>query len=725
MSRRQLQSGLFFLVLIIGISINYTVYAELQNQEYIDFSSDRSTLFFRLEGGNNDKIFFDFFSPFDPTTKVKAYDPLVMYELENKYEVDGNQNVMIHIEELKKLYAPYFDFVVEDNVLVIRHTYYEKVVKEGFGDRSTTLEYTKKVWDVKINLEGDMNSGVYSYTEYQPVESGRNKGEVNPQEINEEKSVKNEPFLFSSGKVTKQNGSYYVPISQLMAMMGKVAVEESGYLAIQQANLADVTMEVERSEKVEPVVIPRASNLWNAGAFEEVDSTYTWADYMNDVADGKRTTGWLWRAFYMSSGNHFKDENGNEISLEANRIVPFNMYVPTTYNDETRLLYMLHGGTGNENTPTHRIIEREEYVDKYAEKYNYIVLSPNGWTQNPIWREKQALYSFEKSFEMLMNEFPVNEKRVFISGNSLGGRGTIELMSRFPNRFQGFAISAPKIADRASSGKGTVISIEDTDYDLSIVKDIPALIIQGTADSTTSFKTQIGNPTALGSISKAIMPKLTNATYLTVEEGNHSFAYATALEATFDFFESILKSTKDTPVEIVKISEKGRQAYVDEEGYKLGNSTQLNDGTVMISLEDLKEMLGDEFKFYSLNSYDVYKGSSVNYYTVIYRNQTLNIILDEKKYRKNMERYKEDANIIKSGAQSDEDLLDAAPTFTVAPYEKGGQIFVPAFELLGELNVKVEIMDRPNRIWLIATIVTAIIASFILLIRYRMKKRLS
>lgn len=692
-------SVIIMTILTVVSSTSISLFAdELTNHEYIDFSSDRSTWFFRLEGGENNVVFSDFYSPYDSTLKVEAYDPLSMYSLDEEYYFDSSDNLMMNIKDLKKLYDPYFDYFVSNDVLTIRHTVYDKVITDGFGERSTTLEYTKKVWDLSVNInkESKKNSGTYNYTEYETTTGGRNKPAISETEVNLEKSTTNTQFTFDNSSIEVKDGNYYVPLASIMKLMGKVAIEEEGYLAIQQKDLADVTYEVERSIEIAEVVIPSASNVWRSGNVEEDDKNYTWANYMNDVADGKRITGWLWRTFYIPSGSNFKDGDGNEITLDANRIVSFNIYVPTSYDkDETRLTYMLHGGTGNENTPTYRTMARNQNLDEYAEEYNYIIVSPNGWTQNPIWRENQALYSFEKSFEMVMDEFPVSEDKIFIAGNSLGGRGVLELAVRFPNRFNAIISSAPKIADRSDTGKGTVISIEDTKYDLSDIKDMPTMIIQGTADSTTSYKTQIGNNSSKGSITKAIMPKLNNATYLTVEKGSHSYAYGSVLTSMFDFFESNIKTNeKENNFKKLNLKEKSKIALLDDEKYKLSNTTKVVDGVTMISLSDLKGIYGDDFKVYSVNSYDSNPRLSTDYYSIIYNNQTINLTVNNTVYRKNMERYKEDANILKSGSRSDESELDESPQFSVAPYEDKGEVYVPAKEILNIFDLEVSISEN-------------------------------
>ncbi|SFF64232.1 hypothetical protein SAMN05216353_10429 [Halobacillus alkaliphilus] len=673
---------------------------ELPDHSYVDFSSDRSTWFFRTDGGNRQVAFFDFFSPLDPTVKVKAYDPLTMYELDHAYEIREDGSLMIQLEELKKLYDPYFDYEVTDDMLHIRHTVYDKLVTDRHGQRAPTIEYTKKVWDVTFDLTGNgaKDAGVYDYEEYLPVEGGRNKPEINPVDLNAEESEEQHPFTFSKGGVEVKDGDYYVPLAEMMEVMGKVSFEEEGYLAIQAEGMPDVTESVNRSDqevKIDDLVVPKPSNTWHGGALEEVDPDYTWADYMDDVADGKRQTGWLWKSFYMPSGNDFKDENGEKVKLDADRIVPFSLYVPQDYDAEkTRLTYMLHGGTGNEHTPTSRLIKNDIPVETYAEDYNYILLSPNGWTQNPLWRQGQALQSFERSFDYTLNQFPVDPDHLFITGNSLGGRGTLELATRFPDRFQAMAPTAPKITDRAPGG-GTMVNIEGNDYDLRAVKDLPALVVQGTADTTTSFKVQIGNGEAPGSIVSSVIPKLENATYVTVEQGGHSYSYAAVLEMIFQFFEEQISVNQETEAfETLNLYKNSEQARIDQEIYDLEVPTETTDETTMVAAGDLEEMYGTDLKVYPVHLYDSDPDQPADYWTLLHNGQSLNFTVGETAYRLNMERYQEDAKVTRSGAPSDEDKLETAPHFTTAPYEKDGEIYVPAKEVLSAFELEVSVTEQ-------------------------------
>ncbi|WP_273130163.1 alpha/beta hydrolase-fold protein [Bacillus weihaiensis] len=697
----------------------------LPDQPYVDFSSERSTWFLRTTEEKNNVAFFDFYYPFDPSVKMKAYDPLAMYEFEHNYYFGDQGSLMINLKDLKKMYDPYFDYSISDDDLHIKHTVYEKLVVKGFGERSTTLEYKKKVWDISFSniSELDTNTGVYQYQEYLPVTGGRNSQEVSPVEINLEKSISNKPFTFSNGSVEIKDGEYYVPLAEIMGVMGKKTWENDGYLAIQDKELPDVTKTIDRLDqgvKIEPVTIADQTNIWNGGTLEKTDSSYTWADYMNDVADGERKSGWIWKSIYIPSGNYFKDENGKQITLEANRIVPYSLYIPTNYNPkDSRMTLMLHGGTGNEHTPTARLIETNIPIEQYAEEFNYILLSPNGWTQNPLWRQNQGLYSFEQSFKEALAQFPVEEERIFLTGNSLGGRGTLELASRYPDRFSAIAATAPKITQRSPEG-GTMESIVGTDYDLKAIKDLPALIVQGTADTTTSFKVQIGTENKPGSIVSSVMPKLENAVYMTIEDGDHTYSYGSALKTIFDFFEGqIAPSTDIQNNKELTLYKESKQVKIGETNTNLNLSTTTLNETTMISLQDLKDIYGESMKVYPIYLYDSNLKEKPDYWTILHNGRSLNFTLDKNVYRVDMERYKEDSLVTGKEGQSDQNELKAAPTFSASPYEYNGQVYIPAEETLSALGLSVDIKEQnffdkyQNYFFALGFVIMLIIARYI------------
>ncbi|MGL4866753.1 alpha/beta fold hydrolase [Cetobacterium sp.] len=621
-------------------------------QNYIDFSTDRSTWFFKSDLKNNKIIFSDFFSPFDPTVKVEYFDPLVSFELENNYYFNSNGNLMVEISDLKKIYDPYFDYKILKDTLEIKYTYYDKKIVQGFGKRSTSIEYIKKTWNITVDSKKNKTkiSGKYSYTEYQPAFGGRNKPFDNNVEIAEDKGFKNIKFKLNADSIEIKDNKYYISVSEIMGLTNIKTIKENGYIAIQIKNLADVTENIEREGVVSKTIIPRASNLWRSGNVEKLNN-YTWADYMNDIIANKRDYGWKWKGIYIPSGSHFKDADGNEITLEANRIVPYTMYIPKNYTKkESRLVYILHGGTGNENASLYRTMDRGKNLDVYAEKYNYIFVSPNGWTQNPMWMHRQALYSFEKSFDSIMEEYPVDKNKIFIMGNSLGGRGAFDITMRYPTLFKAMVSTAPAWGVKEhSQWKQSKYSVQD-------IKELPSLIGIGTLDKTFSFKTEIGNKEELGWLTKDVVPVLSNAKYLAVERGNHSQNWGSILDIIFEFFEENLK-------------EKNKESIPDIKSLE---------NKEFVSLKELKKVLGDDFKYYNVNSYDNNPEEALDYITIIYKNFCINLVPGELKYRKNFERYKEDSN----SRTKDEDKLDFTPRFSKAPYVDGEDLYILTKDIL-------------------------------------------
>lgn len=714
-----------------------------QTDPYADFSSDRSTWFFSVDGGK--MVFCDFFSPFDPFTKVRTYDPLILYRLDNAYtaerDEDGSRVLMMDLNDLEKLYDPYFAWKYvpstgnqNSGTLYLRYTLYNKLEIDGFGARSTKLLYYKSVWDVILTVkDGIADAGTWYCTTYDPALGGRNLSDF---KIDKKTAQLKTGVVQLSHSAQYSDGAWSVPAGELMEYMGKACFEEAGYIHIQTEGLVDVTAEMtlaermvqaeksaysysgtvdEQSIQIPAVVIPRASNQWHSGCYEKT-TDYTWANYMDDVADGTRTSGWLWRAFYLSSNDTYRDTNGTDVTdAVADRIVPFNLYVPTCYSqEETRLTYMLHGGTGNENTATYRLMIREgnvTEVDSLAEAYNYIIVSPNGWTQNPMWREMQALNSFLAAKEMVTEEFPVDPNKVFITGNSMGGKGTFEIAMRMPELFRAIAPTAAKIAEQTKNADGTtknVCNIEDsTVYSLKKdLADMPVMMVQGNVDTTTSFKVQLGSPTFEGMISNHVMPYLHNATYITVESGSHPHAYGAALPAIFDFFETQLSPDQETySFDVLGASERaGSLVYLDGEPYELTVPTKIVNGTIMMALSELEELYGTDFRSYYVENYNEDPVKIRKYYMVIHNKQVLNFMTEDAAnpitdsaenvalYRRNMERYLEDGMRMDSFKKNPEPL-DRQPRFSVVPFEEDGQVYVPLLETLAAFNEPVAIVD--------------------------------
>lgn len=740
MKKRILSLALACAMVLTGLSlpasaaVNNSAEATLSAvNNFVDFSTDRATWFFKVDGGanaENKSVFCDFFAPYDPISKIVTYDPLVLYKLENSYTVSGTGNdhvVTMALDDLEKLYDPYFayylDGTTQSGTLYIRYAWYEKVEVDKFQTRSTTFVFQKHVWNMALAVSN--GKAVDGTCTYQPYEKGVGMqvtfDEVTPLEPTTTK------MDLSKTPVEYKDGKWYVPANVLMGCMGKECFEDSGYLHI-QTKLVDVTYSLTTAERKElansagydgwkdadsnldtitlpTVTQPKASNIWHGGYVEPASST-TWGDYMDGVLDGSRNTGWLWRSFYLPSGTScsytdsdgvththaYEDVDGVKKDMVIDRIIPVNIYVPSSYTKEnSRMVYMLHGGVGNENFHTYREMERAvtpTEMDSLAEEYNYVLVSPNGWTRNPLWRQSPATASFLMASWTAMDEFPVSKDKVFLNGNSMGGRGVFELAMRFPEMFRAVAPTAPQLGN----AKNCTITASKK-YSLNALADMPLITAHGNMDTTIAFAdTQAAMTTY-------VMPVLKNATYITVESGEHSYSYGSVMRVIYDFFEKqITPDTKGQTFDTLYVpGTAGSTVYLDGREYTLKNSTKVVNGTTLISVSDLKDIYGTDFRLYPIVSYANDPTHMRNYYMLVHNNHTLNFLAngwdggvgDTTLYRTDMDRYTEDQQLLKNeGARVDDAVLTAQPHFSVAPVVENGEIYLPAIEALTALGEK-------------------------------------
>lgn len=63
--------------------------------EYQDFSSERSTWFFKIDKEGKNTIFSDFYPPFDPSVKVENFSPIMEYNLDSNYYFNNQNNLRL------------------------------------------------------------------------------------------------------------------------------------------------------------------------------------------------------------------------------------------------------------------------------------------------------------------------------------------------------------------------------------------------------------------------------------------------------------------------------------------------------------------------------------------------------------------------------------------------------------------------------------------------------
>lgn len=221
----------------------------------------------------------------------------------------------------------------------------------------------------------------------------------------------------------------------------------------------------------------------------------------------------------------------------ANEIMPYRMYVPTTFNAARSypLIIALHGLGGTENS----------FFDGYdkvfpglAEQHGYIVAAPLGYRvdggygwgvgnppRDPADRRSQDLSEQDvmRVLEIVRKQYKIDPNRIYLTGHSLGGIGTWKLGPKYPDIW---AAIAP------FSGAGAPDS-------LARITHIPEYVVHGDDDPTVNVRG-----------SRAMVAKMKElgieVKYTEVPGGNHGNVVAPNMPGLFDFFDAHVKKSPTT-----------------------------------------------------------------------------------------------------------------------------------------------------------------------------------
>ena len=221
----------------------------------------------------------------------------------------------------------------------------------------------------------------------------------------------------------------------------------------------------------------------------------------------------------------------------ANEIMPYRMYVPTTY-DGTRaypLIVALHGLGGTEDS---FFDGYEKSFPPLAERHGYIVAAPLGYRvdgsygwglgtppADPATKRVQERSEADvmEVLRLVRQQYKIDESRIYLAGHSMGAIGTWRIAPKYPEIW---AAIAP------FSGSGQPATLER-------IRHIPEFVVHGDNDPTVSVQG-----------SRAMVAKAKElgieVTYVEVPGGNHGSVVAPNFAAAFEFFNTHRKRATAT-----------------------------------------------------------------------------------------------------------------------------------------------------------------------------------
>jgi pimeloyl-ACP methyl ester carboxylesterase len=640
---------------------------------YLDYSYDKNSVLFNTAERHMQTVFFDTFYPFDPSLRYNNAEAMVRYELESK-PFRQNGVLMVALEDLRKIYAPYFSYSIDPATqqFTVRHHYFRKRVAEGSGSRAPRVEYTKVAWQGDYTLES--TAGIVSSATHATT---TNRNTIDTSAV--ASSMRPATVMLESAPA-RHNGRIYVPVASFMRSLGKTITNDtaaSGYLAVSHVDAAHT-----------------ADDLFNpkyTGVYSNTPITTGRLKTMNGLLSGEIRTGNLWLAYYFGDINVFSgkvDADGKEITtaMRVDRILPYRLYVPKSYdaNVPSRFTFMLHGGTGNENAPFERPNDHLKNqpspmpgivtFEDYAEHYKYIVLSPNGWTRNPVWGSGPGEQAMLHTLDIVKRRYNIDADRMFIFGNSAGGAGSMNFVLRHGRLFKAMAPTAPGGSKPfAADLKGVIL-------------DMPTLISCFTADVTV-FYAGTARDSCQPWYQENVKDTMRNVTLVSIENGHHSYGPASLYQMTFDFFERTLDKRQPANITNVRFAAGKTSATVTAadgatSSMQLGGAPISRNGVLTVALEDLAKIYGPaDFRVYDVHAYNRTPADLVSVKTVAYNKVAVNIKPGARYLRVGGAIHADDTTGLTTKVTADDPRIDQR-LLSVDAHVVNGRLYVPVVEFM-------------------------------------------
>jgi pimeloyl-ACP methyl ester carboxylesterase len=649
---------------------------------YLDYSYDKNSVIFNTRDSHPRTVFFDTYYPFDPSLRYNNAEAMVRYELDHAPFVH-NGVLMVALADLRKIYAPFMSYSVDTATqrFTVQHHYFRKRVAAGSGSRAPRIEYTKVAWQGQYSLADA--SAISSSATY-PTVTDRN-------------TIDASPVAGSSAPVTatlaatpvQRDGRIYVPVASFMRTLGKTITDDSaasGYLAVSHVGPQETTNDL--------------FNPKHTGVYPMTPQTPSRVKTMNGLLDGTISKGNLWFAYYFGDIDVFTgkaDASGKPINttMAVDRVLPWRIYIPKNYDARTpsKFTFMLHGGTGNENAPFERPndhlkqqptpIPGVKFFEDYADRYNYIVLSPNGWTRNPVWGSGPGEQAMLYTLKLVQARWNIDANRMFIFGNSAGGAGTMNFVLRHGHLFKAMAPTAPG---------GSKPNAKDLQ---GAIANMPTLLSCFAADVTVFYAGPASNSCQTW-YQEQVKAPMRNLTPITIENGHHSYGPASLYEITFDFFERALDKTPPKNVTAVRLSTgRGTASVTEASGatttVKLATPPVNQNGTLLAALDDLARIYGEkDFRVYDVHAWNQKPADLVSVKTVIHNKVSVNIKPGERFLRVGLTIHAGDTIDGKTRVTASDPRVDQR-VLSVPVQNVNGKLLVPVVEFMGLFGRRVNV----------------------------------
>ena len=207
---------------------------------------------------------------------------------------------------------------------------------------------------------------------------------------------------------------------------------------------------------------------------------------------------------------------------EAGEIMPYHLYVPTSYNGSKPfpLIVALHGLGGTEDgmlRPNYAMVDP-------AEKRGYIVVAPlgyriDGFYGSPLGTDKHRAQLSEADVMNVLarvrKDYKIDPDRTYLMGHSMGAIGTWAIGAKHPEIW---------------AALGPISGVADP-RTVEAMRNLPEVVVHGDADTTVPVSGSRNMVEAMKRLGVDVK-------YIEVPGGSHTSVPGPNMAAIFDFFDT-------------------------------------------------------------------------------------------------------------------------------------------------------------------------------------------